>query len=170
MLWYGDGMKIGVLSDTHDNLANLRLAVGVFAGRGVGAVIHAGDFCSPFTLQEFSPLFSKGVRMHAVFGNNDGDRVHLVRRGADFCAFHDGAAVVELDGRRIVAVHYPDLAAALLASGVYDLVIHGHDHAVRVEGGPRRLLNPGTCSGYLASRATVAVVDTADLSIEVVDL
>lgn len=28
-------MKIGVLSDTHDNLANLRLAVQAFVGRGV---------------------------------------------------------------------------------------------------------------------------------------
>jgi putative phosphoesterase len=163
-------MKIGVLSDTHDNLANLGRAVGMFAGRGVGALIHAGDFCSPFALQEFAPLATKGVCMHAVFGNNDGDRVHLVQRGADFCAFHDGAAILELDGRRIAVVHYPDLAPALLASGAYDLVIHGHDHRVRVEGGSRRLLNPGTCAGYLAPRATAAVVDTADLSIEVVEL
>jgi predicted phosphodiesterase len=55
-------------------------------------------------------------------------------------------------------VHYPDL------------VIHGHDHKVRVEGGARRLLNPGTCAGYLAPRATVVVVDLADLSVGVVDL
>ena len=163
-------MKIGVLSDTHDNLANLRLAVETFARRGVEALIHAGDFCSPFTLQEFAPLAAKGVRMHAVFGNNDGDHVHLSLRGADFCSFHDGSAVVELDGRRIVVVHYPDLAAALLASGAFDLVIHGHDHTPRSEGGRRRLLNPGTCSGYLAPRATVAVVDSADLSVEVIDL
>jgi putative phosphoesterase len=163
-------MKIGVLSDTHDNLANLRLAVEVFTRRGVGALIHAGDFCSPFTLQEFAPLAAKGVRMHAVFGNNDGDRVNLVRRGADFCAFHDGSAAVELDGRRIVVVHYPELAAALLASREFDLVIHGHDHTPRSEGCRRRLLNPGTCSGYLSPRATVAVVDSADLSIDVVDL
>ncbi len=163
-------MKIGVLSDTHDNLANLRLAVGVFTRRGVEALIHAGDFCSPFTLREFAPLAAKGVRMHAVFGNNDGDRVNLVRWGADFCAFHDGVTVVKLDGRRIAVMHYPDLAADILAGGAYDLVIHGHDHTARVEGGPRWLLNPGTCSGYLAPRATVAVVDSADLAIEVVDL
>jgi putative phosphoesterase len=163
-------MKIGVLSDTHDHLANLRLAIRAFADRGVEALIHAGDVCSPFALKEFAPLAARGVRMHAVFGNNDGDRVHLVMRGADFCSFHDGAAVVELAGRRIAIVHYPDLAEALLASASYDLVIHGHDHVARVEGGPRRLLNPGACSGYLASRATVAVVDSSDLSVEIVEL
>ena len=163
-------MKIGVLSDTHDNLANIRRAVALFDDLAVEALIHAGDVCSPFSLGEFAPLAAKGLRMHVVFGNNDGDRVLLVRKGAEFCSFRDGAAIVELGGRRIAIMHYPDLAAALLASGSFDLVIHGHDHQVRVEGSPRRLLNPGTCSGYLASRATVAVVDTADLAIEVVDL
>jgi len=163
-------MKIGALSDTHDNLANIRRAVELFAARGVEALIHAGDVCSPFALQEFAPLASRGIRMHAVFGNNDGDRVMLVRKGAGFCDFHDGSAVVELEGRRIAVTHYPDLAPALLASGMYDLVIHGHDHTARAEASPRRLLNPGACSGYLASRATVAVVDTADLSVEIVEL
>jgi putative phosphoesterase len=163
-------MKIGVLSDTHDNLANLRRAVALFAARGVGLLIHAGDVCSPFALQEFAPLAANGVKMHAVFGNNDGDRVMLVRKGSGFCDFHDGAAVVELEGRRIVVTHYPELAPALLASGMYDLVIHGHDHRARAETSPRRLLNPGACSGYLAARATVAVVDTADLAMEIVEL
>ena len=49
-------MKIGVLSDTHDNLVNIRKAVEIFSKNGVEAVIHAGDFCSPFTLPEFKPL------------------------------------------------------------------------------------------------------------------
>ena len=163
-------MKIGVLSDTHDNLVNLRRAVASFAARGVGAVLHAGDFCSPFTLQEFAPLAEKGVKMHAVFGNNDGDRVLLVRRGGDFCDFSDGSATIELGGRRIVLMHYPDLAEALQRSGAYDLVIHGHNHQVRVEGASGKLVNPGTCSGYLAPRATVAVVDTDDLGVEIVDV
>jgi hypothetical protein len=163
-------MKIGILSDTHDNLPNIRRAVELFAQNGVETLLHAGDFCSPFTLAEFAPLAGRGVRMHAVFGNNDGDRLMLVRRGEGFCEFHDGFATVELGGRRIAMMHYPDVAADLLASGAYDLVIHGHDHKARVEGGSRKLLNPGTCSGYLAPRATVALVDTADLSIEILEL
>ena len=49
-------MKIGVLSDSHDNLPNIRKAVEVFSKNGVEALIHGGDFCSPFTLAEFKPL------------------------------------------------------------------------------------------------------------------
>jgi putative phosphoesterase len=163
-------MKLGVLSDTHDNLANLRKAVEIFLENGVEAVLHAGDFCSPFTLPVFKPLAEKGVTMHAVFGNNDGDKLLLTRRGEGFCSFSDGICRVSLGGRRIILMHYPDVAEDLYRLGGYDLVIHGHDHKARVEGEGRKLLNPGTCSGYLADRASVALVDTEDLAVELADL
>lgn len=163
-------MKIGILSDTHDNLVNIRKAVEVFSKNGVEAIIHSGDFCSPFTLPEFKPLVDLGVRMHAVFGNNDGDHVLLIKRGTDFCSFSEGACFVTLGGRRIVAVHYPELGEDLYRNGTYDLVIYGHDHKQRLEGAERKLLNPGTCSGYLAPHATVALADTRTLEIEIVRL
>jgi putative phosphoesterase len=163
-------MKIGVLSDTHDNLTNIRKAVELFSTNGVEAIIHGGDFCSPFTLALFKPLAEKGVRMHAVFGNNDGDRVQLTRRGEGFCAFSDGVCVVTIGGRRIIVMHYPDVAEDLFRLGDYDLVIHGHNHKALVKGVERKLLNPGTCSGYLAEKATVALVDTADLGVALVEI
>jgi len=163
-------MKIGVLSDSHDNLPNIRRAVEVFSKNGVEALIHGGDFCSPFTIAEFKPLFDKGVKMHAVFGNNDGDRVLLVRRGGDSCTFSDGTCIVTLDGRKIVVMHYPELGEDLFRLGSYDLVIYGHNHQVRVEGGEKKLLNPGTCSGYLAKSATVALVETRTMGVEILGL
>lgn len=163
-------MKIGVLSDSHDNLPNIRKAVEVFSKNGVEALIHGGDFCSPFTLAEFKPLFDKGIRMHAVFGNNDGDRVLLVRRAGDSCTFSDGTCIVTLDSRKIVVLHYPDLGEDLFRLGAYDLVIYGHNHQVRVEGDEKKLLNPGTCSGYLARSATVAIVETRTMGVEIIEL
>ncbi len=163
-------MKIGVLSDTHDNLANLGRAVDIFSKNGVEAILHCGDFCSPFTLPVFKPLAEKGVPMYAVFGNNDGDKALLIRRGEGSWTFADGVRVLELGGRRIVMMHYPDVAEDLLRAGSFDLVIHGHDHRARVQGSGPKLLNPGTCAGYLAARATVALVETAGLDVELVDL
>jgi putative phosphoesterase len=163
-------MLIGVLSDSHDNLITLRKAVDVFSKNGVEALIHAGDFCSPFTLPEFKPLADKGLKMLAVFGNNDGDRPLLVKRGGDFCSFADGTRSFDLGGRKIVVMHYPDLSQDLFALGTYDLVIYGHDHKVRLEGGMKKLLNPGTSSGYLADAPTVALVDTATMAVEIVRL
>ncbi len=163
-------MLIGVISDTHDHLTNIRKAVSLFSARRAEVILHGGDFCSPFTLPEFKPLTDGGVKMHAIFGNNDGDRMLLARRGEGFCTFRDGAYVLTLGGRRIVLLHYPDVAEDLFAAGTFDLVIYGHNHQARVEGTARKLLNPGTCSGYLTDKATVAMVDTGDMAVEIVTL
>lgn len=163
-------MKVGILSDTHDHLPNIAKAVEAFSKNGVEALIHGGDFCSPFTLATFKPLAEKGLKMYAVFGNNDGDRALLVQRGGEFCSFADGSRIVTLGGRTFAVMHYPDLADDLYRSGAYDVVIYGHNHKVRVEGEMRRLLNPGTCAGYLAEAATIAVLDTSDLRVEVIRL
>ena len=163
-------MKIGVLSDTHDNLENIRKPVQEFLSRGVGAVLHGGDFCSPFTLAEFKPLADKGVEMHAVFGNNDGDRVLLWQRARGICDIKDGASILTIGGKRIVLMHYPELAEDLYGGATFDLVVYGHDHKIRVEGGGKKILNPGTCSGYLAQKATVVAVDTHTMDVEEIEL
>jgi putative phosphoesterase len=163
-------MTIGILSDSHDHMSNLARAVEVFSGAGVEALIHAGDFCSPFTLASFKPLADKGLKMYAVFGNNDGDRPLLVQRGGTFCSFMDGSRIVTLGGRTFAVMHYPDLAEDLFHSGKYDVVIYGHNHKMRVEGETRKLINPGTCAGYLADAATIAVLDTNDLRVQILRL
>jgi len=163
-------MKVGILSDSHDRLENLRQAAGLFLRAGVKAVIHAGDFCSPFCFLELSAL--KGIPMYAVFGNNDGDRLLLQEKSRGFCTFKDAVHQLELDGRRVVVMHYPDLAQSLYGSGQYDLVIYGHTHrpVTRADGSGRLLVNPGSCAGYLTERATAAVWDTAAMELEIINL
>jgi uncharacterized protein len=163
-------MNIGVMSDSHDNLVNVRKAVEIFRSRNVEILLHCGDICSPFVMAELGPLRQAGVRMHAVLGNNDGDPVYLTRRGEGFCEFHDFALKLEVDGRRIVMMHYPDLAEDLFRCERFDLVLYGHNHKARLEGGSRKLLNPGTCSGVLAEYASVAIVDTKGMDAEIVRL
>lgn len=161
-------MKIGVMSDSHDNLANVRKAMDVFLSRQIEVLLHCGDFCSPFVMAELSRLRHAGVRMQAVLGNNDGDPVLLSKKGEGFCEFSDFVVKTELDGRRIVLMHYPDLAEDLFRANLFDLVLYGHNHKARLEGGERKLLNPGTCSGAMAEFASVAVVDTRDMDAEIV--
>jgi len=163
-------MKIGVMSDSHDNIANARKAVDVFLSRQIEILLHCGDFCSPFMVAELARLRPAGVRMQAVLGNNDGDPVYLGKRGEGFCEFRDFAWKLELDGRKIVMMHFPDLADDLFRSGQFDLVLYGHNHKARIEGGDRKLLNPGTCSGVMAEYASVAIVDTRDMDAEIVRL
>ena len=163
-------MILGVMSDSHDHLGNIGKAVTAFSDRKIGALIHGGDLCSPFVFRKLDELKRSCPSMYAVFGNNDGDRVLLTEKGRGFCTFRDGALTLELEGRRIAVMHYPDVAESLHRSGDFDLVIYGHSHQVRVEGSDRILLNPGSCAGYLAEQATIAVVDLDDLEVELIEL
>jgi uncharacterized protein len=163
-------MRIGVMSDSHDNLANVGKAMEAFRARQVEILLHCGDFCSPFVVAEIGKLRPEGMRLAAVLGNNDGDPVYLAKRGEDFAEFRDFARILELDDRRIVMMHYPDLAEDLFRSERFDLVLFGHNHKARLEGEKTKLLNPGTCSGIMAEFPSVAVVDTRDMDAEIVRL
>ena len=65
-------MKIGIISDTHDDHGNVLAAIGIFNDAGVDTVLHAGDIISPFTARAFETL--KSEHFIAVFGNNEGEK------------------------------------------------------------------------------------------------
>ena len=49
-------MRIGVVSDTHDNLSNVRRIVGLFNDANVDRVVHTGDITQPKTLDLLAGL------------------------------------------------------------------------------------------------------------------
>ncbi|KAA0005879.1 MAG: YfcE family phosphodiesterase, partial [Thermoplasmata archaeon] len=69
--------KIGVISDSHDNMEAIKKAVEFFNENDVELVIHAGDIVSPFTADEFKKL---NCDMLLIYGNNDGDKLYLKER------------------------------------------------------------------------------------------
>ena len=58
-------MKIGIISDTHDNMPKIAAAARVFNEEKVDLVLHAGDIISPITANEFSALKAPFI---GVFG------------------------------------------------------------------------------------------------------
>ncbi len=46
-------MRVGIVSDTHDDLAAVEAAVALFDREGVDAVVHCGDFVAPFSVTPF---------------------------------------------------------------------------------------------------------------------
>lgn len=49
-------MKIGLISDTHDNIQNIQKAIISFNDIQVRVVIHAGDIVSPETVEAFDGM------------------------------------------------------------------------------------------------------------------
>ena len=153
-------MKIGVLSDSHDRLEAIKLAVARFNREGVQHVFHAGDIISPFTVPSFKPLKAK---LHIVWGNNDGDKMLLKEKFEAMKAIvHGNFMDTELDGRRITMTHgtHGAITRALARCKEYDLVITGHTHKPEIKEESKTLIiNPGATSGYLTQEKTVAIVD-----------
>ena len=67
-------MRIGVVSDTHNNLRNVARIVELFNEAHVDLVVHTGDITQAKTLDVLAGLSSPLV---GVFGNNDQERESL---------------------------------------------------------------------------------------------
>lgn len=163
-------MKIAILSDSHDNIPNLRQAVEHCNTIGAGMLIHCGDLISPFMLDEVARFSGTA---HLVYGNNVGDQ-HLISQacGTRFPAIshHGVLGVVEAGGLRIVFTHYPELARGLLAKGGFDVVCCGHNHRYLVENNDESLfINPGELLGKDA-RPSFAVLDCASRRVDKVEV
>ncbi len=159
-------MKIGVLSDTHDQGELIRKAVACFNAENVSCVFHCGDWVSPFILHFFRELKAP---LRGVFGNNDGDKFrHLAfkdRWGIEL-AYEERFLETEIDNRKIAVFHgdYSGLVDALVSCGKYDAVFHGHTHQrVNEHQGKTLSLNPGSLMQETSSAikgASIALYDT----------
>jgi putative phosphoesterase len=150
-------MRIAICSDIHDNIWKLEKALPGM--NEANALIFCGDFCAPFTLAQLARGFEGPV--HAIFGNNDGDQRLLLSVAAEAgnVTLHGAMADLELGGLRIAVVHYPEMARALAASDLYDVVCYGHDHTLHQEQvGNTLLLNPGEVMGRFG-RSTYMILD-----------
>jgi putative phosphoesterase len=161
-------MKIGIIADSHENMPMIRKAIDLFNEREVDLVCHAGDVISPIAAREFAHLEAPFV---GVFGNNDGDKIHLNKKFAEIGRFHEEPYEFEFEGMKVCLMHRPMNIDALVAEGRLDLVIYGHTHEtdIRTEAKPM-VVNPGESGGWLNGTYTVALVDLEKRSAEILDL
>lgn len=141
-------MKLAIISDTHDNIWNLDKALAQIRQRGCDALLHCGDMCSPFIVKQLAEGFAGPV--HLIFGNNEGDGRMIQVVGSQFAhvTHHGIYAEIEVGGRKIAAIHYPEPALRIAQSGQFDLVCYGHDHIKRHEIiGSTHFANPGEIMG-----------------------
>jgi uncharacterized protein len=158
-------MKIGIISDTHDDIENVQKAIEIFNAEEVDYVIHVGDYIFPGIVLEFKELNAKLI---GVLGNNDGERIHLLKNFLDIGGELKGEiGEIELDGLSFGIYHGTDneVKERLVSSRKYDIIISGHTHKIELppvstatnnknekqhknsterKRGPTLVLNPGT--------------------------
>ncbi len=153
-------MKVGVISDTHDNVEAIERAAERFREAGVETLIHCGDFIAPPVLE-----FFEGFEFHGVLGNNDGEVAGL-ESGFESIEgeLHGRFAELEFGGKRFAVLHGESLEAVEehAESGEYDYVCYGHHHEhERRAVGDTVVVNPGAHFPTVPEEhRTVAVVDT----------
>jgi len=154
-------LKVGIISDSHDNLPAVQKAISILNSGDLDYVLHAGDIVSPFTAKLLADLKSA---VYVTFGNNDGERIMLkeVLCSSGNCTLIWPKLTVQIGKYRIALTHGEDEEAveALAYSGKYDLVIYGHSHKTSERRVNNSLLvNPGELCGYLTGYQTLAITD-----------
>ncbi len=148
-------MKIGILADSHDQVARTSQAVLLLTAEGAEALIHCGDYTTPDVISACA-----GLPGYFVWGNNDFDEPGLrraVRVIGGTCLEWGGE--VALGGRRIAVTHGDsDREIRRLLTSDPDYLVIGHWHRPTDERrGVTRWINPGAL--YRAAEWTVALLD-----------
>lgn len=138
-------MRLGIISDIHDNLWNLRTAIHQLNGIAE-ELLCCGDLCSPFVMDELGK-FERGP-VHVIFGNNDADLFRITRKSDNRVQVYGEVFTAERDGRTIFANHFDYIARPVARGGEYDLVCFGHNHRISTERfGKTFAVNPGPIMG-----------------------
>lgn len=162
-------MKIGIISDSHDNIWRLEEALPYL--KTTDLVLHCGDLISPFVVHQLAKGL-ENIPIHVVWGNNDGDKMTVAKIAQTYTGFmiHGEFMDLDLNGFRVAMNHYPAIAKKLAQTNQYDLVCYGHDHTAHQEKvGEAILLNPGELMG-MNGRSTLAFFDTDTRRVELVEV
>jgi putative phosphoesterase len=153
--------KIGIISDTHDNLPKVQIATNVFNDNNVSLVIHCGDFVEPFTLSAFKDLKCSLI---GVFGNCDGEIDYFLTQAKkfDFSIFHPPHKI-KINDKQIEISHKP-----INPDTDTDILLFGHTHKPDIKNDDILIINPGEASGWLFNNPTIVILDLSNLKTEIV--
>ncbi|MFA6007279.1 MAG: metallophosphoesterase [Candidatus Shapirobacteria bacterium] len=175
-------MKIGIISDTHDNLMGLKKAIEIFKEKNIEMMVHCGDWVSPFTLEFFdNEMKGFNIPIKSVVGNNPGDIKRTIMSNSlkknPIEWPKTETLKFDVDNIKVIIYHGNDydILEALIDCQKYDVVFTGHTHVSRNEMiGKTLILNPGStsyaCEGKIIENASVAIYDSNTNTAEIIQL
>ncbi len=161
-------MKIGIMADIHDNVDNLRHAIGLFNAHGCGLILIAGDLVSPLVVPSMRKFTGRVV---ACFGDNDGNQRGILGGMKIVGPMAHGPVCTETpDGLKIVMAH--QLSELRECLGDEDVVVFAHTHRPSIveDKNGRLFINPGEVAGWMFRKPTVVILDSETRKAELMDL
>jgi uncharacterized protein len=164
-----DGMKIGLMADSHDRIPAIAELLRMMNAKGATMVLHAGDYVSPLALKPFE---DQHMTLQGVFGRNDGDPQGLLSRAAAGLGMEifESPHSFDVAGHQIMLVH--DLADVQKRSvKSHSVVVYGftHQQSMKTQG-DSLLVNPGESCGWLYGTPGAAVLDLDTKQVEFLTL
>jgi putative phosphoesterase len=153
-----DTMRIGIISDTHDNLRNLETALEILEKEGIARLLHCGDLSGPGVVEAMS-RFNVWIARGNVDHHPELEPTVLEILGNGRLAEHHR---LNLAGHTVLMVHghREGELRRQISTGEYAYVFHGHTHRRRDETiGPTRVINPGALGGMRWQQRSFCIVD-----------
>jgi uncharacterized protein len=176
-------MRIGIISDTHDNLESIERAFLLFEAENIDLVVHCGDWNRPQTLEYLSNTAERaGLPVMGIFGNNDKKVTELLiqnRHLSHPIQFAESRILeFEAGNKRFAAYHGDNkkLLNNLIESKEYDVVLTGHTHMAKKDFRHGKLIiNPGSTSFQIprvkgSGLTSIAVYDTRTTQAQIIYL
>jgi len=153
-------MKIAIISDTHDNLENLKKFLDFSEKEKIEILIHCGDVTNGETLKEIEEKF-KG-KIYLVLGN--GDIKDSLEKVAKKTKIFEREGEIEIENLKIGFCHEFNYKNKNLEN--FDFYFFGHTHWPFLKKEKKcYLANPGNLAG-LYFKASFALLDTETKKLE----
>ena len=152
-------MLVGVVSDTHNNIKNIKKIIRLFNGEQVDLVIHTGDISKAETLRNFSKLDAPLI---GVFGNNDRIEEGLKEVCEEYnFKFQEPPLSLTLENKKIAVFHEPDVIKDYIKEHQdIDLILHGHTHRYKEETIDKTVhFNPGESAGSMEGKNAIGLIN-----------
>lgn len=161
-------MKIGIMADIHDNVDNLRHAIGLFNAHKCGLVLLAGDLVSPLVVPSMRKLTGRVV---ACFGDNDGNKRGIIGGMKIVGTLGHGPLCHQTaDGLKIVMAHQLNELRDCLGDADVAVFAHTHRPSIVTDKHGRVFINPGEVGGWMFRKPTVVILDSETREAELLDL
>ncbi len=133
---------IAIISDIHDNLANLKTALDYSQNKKVSALFVLGDITNNSTLKYLAKNFSDQI--YLVAGNMEVCDLELeAKKYKNIIYLGRQGGIIEIAHKKVGLCHEPTLADNLLKQNA-EIIFYGHTHKpFEHEKAGVKMINPG---------------------------
>jgi uncharacterized protein len=158
-------MKIGIISDTHNNYSSMLKAFKLLKKENINLIIHCGDWTSIDMLNYCKDI---NIKIIGVFGNNEIYRNEFKNKIKELkldIIINDLVSEIITEDIKI-GIHHghrPDIIHRLINESKYNLLCFGHTHYPLIEKiNNKIIINPGSVNKNrnIEMNKTIAIYDT----------